>query len=105
MRPRKLLLSLMIAAAAALPGGFASAAPTPVATLATPAPTVDPVDEATARLAAKEVDELAKAIIVRGVPGLAVAVVRGDTTLLARGYGQTGGPRGERIDERTVFAR
>ena len=103
MRPRKLLPSLMIAVAAALPCDVASAAPTPAPTLGTPAPTVDPVDEATARLATKEVDELAQAIVVRGVPGLAVAVVRGDATLLARGYGQTGGPRGERIDERTAF--
>jgi beta-lactamase class C len=103
MRPRKLLLSLLMATAAySVVASVASQAPN-AAPLSTPAPLQVPVDEATAARAVSEVDALAKAIIERGVPGLAVAVVHGDRTRLARGYGRTGGAGGERIDEHTVF--
>lgn len=102
MRPRKLLLSLLIATAA-LPALATTPAPTAAATLSTPAPTTLPVDEATVAQATAEIDALAQAIIGRGVPGVAVAVVHSPQTRLARGYGRTGGTRGERINERTVF--
>lgn len=102
MRPRKLLLSLLIATVA-LPALATTPAPPAGAALSTPAPTTMPVDEALVAKATSEVDALAQAIIGRGVPGVAVAVVQGDQTRLARGYGRTGGVRGERIDERTVF--
>ncbi|MGL6291453.1 MAG: serine hydrolase domain-containing protein [Silanimonas sp.] len=103
MRPRKLLLSLLIATAA-LPVATTAATPAPSTTaLSTPAPSRLPVDDATAARATEDVDALANAIIGRGVPGLAVAVVHGDRTRLARGYGRTGGGGGERIDENTVF--
>ncbi|GAB3728857.1 serine hydrolase domain-containing protein [Silanimonas algicola] len=101
MRPRKLLLSLLIATAT-LPTHATNPAPT-AATLSTPAPSTIPVDQATVAKATAEIDALAEAIIGRGVPGVAVAVVHGNQTRLARGYGRTGGANGERIDERTVF--
>lgn len=101
MRPRKLLLSLLIASAT-LPTFATTAAPAP-ATLSTPAPSTLTVDEATVASATAEIDAMAQAIIGRGVPGVAVAVVHGDRTRLAKGYGRTGGAQGERIDERTVF--
>jgi len=101
MRPRKLLLSFLIATVA-LPA-FATTPTPPPAPLSTPAPSTIPVDEATVARATSEVDALAQAIIGRGVPGVAVAVVHGDRTRLAKGYGRTGGAQGERIDDRTVF--
>jgi beta-lactamase class C len=102
MRPRKLLLSLLIATAT-LPALATPPAPQAAASLSTPAPSTIPVDEATVAKATADIDALAQAIIGRGVPGVAVAVVHGDRTRLARGYGRTGGANGERIDDRTVF--
>jgi beta-lactamase class C len=102
MRPRKLLLSLLIATAT-LPALATPPAPPAAASLSTPAPSKIPVDEATAAKATADIDALAQAIIGRGVPGVAVAVVHGDRTRLAKGYGRTGGANGERIDDRTVF--
>ena len=100
MRARKLLLSLLIATST-LPA--LAAAPSAPTRLSTPAPSAVPADEATVAKATAEIDALAQAIIGRGVPGVAVAIVHGDRTRLARGYGRTGGGDGERIDERTVF--
>jgi beta-lactamase class C len=103
MRPRKLLLSLLIATAALPALATTTSPPAAAARLSTPAPSVIPADEATVAKATAEIDALAQAIIGRGVPGVAVAVVHGDRTRLAKGYGRTGGAQGERIDDRTVF--
>ena len=102
MRPRKLLLSLLIATAT-LPALATPPAPQAAASLSTPAPLTIPVDEATVAKATADIDALAQAIVRRGVPGVAVAVVHGDRARLAKGYGRTGGANGERIDDRTVF--
>jgi beta-lactamase class C len=107
MRSRKLPLSLPLAAllAAAVSAAPPSPLPTPVANAAsTPAPLQRlPVDAARVEQAAAEIDALSRGILARGVPGLAVAVVHGDRSVLARGYGVTGGRAGERIDENTAF--
>lgn len=39
-----------------------------------------------------------------GIPGLALAIVRGDSVLLARGYGVRGVEGGEPVDNATLFA-
>jgi len=108
MRLSKLLAALigaLLASGSALADAPATLpAPAAGAPLATPAPpqrlavSARHVDAASA-----EIDALARAIIGRGVPGLAIAVVHGDRVVLARGYGRTGGRDGERIDADTVF--
>ena len=105
MRPCKLLPSLIVAALMASAALAETATPPPTSTAyATPAPPLTrPVDAGTVDAAAEGIDQLAKGIVARGVPGLAVAIVHADRTVLARGYGVTGGRRGERIDAHTVF--
>lgn len=106
MRSRKLQTPLLMAALFAAFAAPAFCSPTAVAParLATPAPAPSQtlsdkrVDEVSA-----EIDTLARGIIGRGVPGLAITIVHGDRTVLAKGYGYTGGRPGERINERTVF--
>jgi len=105
MRSCKLLLPLIVAATFAV--GFAAAAPpalpAPEATPVPQRPAVVPVATARIDAAAKEIDGLARGIVARGVPGLAVAIVQADRIVLQRGYGQTGARGGERVDENTVF--
>ena len=62
-----------------------------------------PVAKTQVDQAAAGIDVLAHGILARGVPGLAISIVHGQRTVLQRGYGITGGPKGERIDEHTVF--
>lgn len=111
MRSRKLPLPLVAAlliaaapAAPAAPNPAQAGATAPTATLSTPAPPPRiAVPEAEVDAAAAQIDALARGILARGVPGLAVAVVHGERSVLERGYGRTGGPRDERIDADTVF--
>ena len=111
MRSRKLLLALPSALlAAATFAQPASPLATPAATAATPTPLATPapqqrmpVDVRVVEQAAEDIDQLAKGILGRGVPGLSVAIVHGDRVVLQRGYGVTGGRPGERVDEDTVF--
>jgi len=93
MRSRK-FLSLVFSVAASL-AALVHANPAPADRLPVPAARVD--------AAAAEIDRLARGIVASGVPGLAVAIVHGNRVVLARGYGRTGGPGGERIDADTVF--
>lgn len=100
MRCRKLFTLLIFLAACG------AAPPTTAQAPATPAPPMadrQPVQASVVEAAAKEVDALAEGILARGVPGLAVAVVHGPRTVLAKGYGRTGGRQGERIDADTAF--
>ena len=116
MRLRKLSAALCSALLIGV-GGFAAASSAPSTATANrpasapmqaapaasaPAPR-EPVDAARVDAATAEIDALASAIIARGVPGLAVAVVHGERVVLARGYGRTGGREGERVDADTVF--
>lgn len=109
MRSRKLLLSLPLAAllAAAVYAAPPSRPPTTAAAstpLLAPAPAQRlPVAAARVEQAAAEIDTLSRGILARGVPGLAVAIVHGERSVLQRGYGRTGGREGERVDENTAF--
>ncbi len=105
MRPSKLVSALLLAT---LITAAAASAQDSAPTLSTPAPKPStlnqaPVPAARVNAAAAEVDALAKSIIATGVPGMSVAVIQGDRTVLAKGYGRTGGRSGERIDADTVF--
>lgn len=110
MRSRKLPLSLLLAALLAATASAAAPVVPATATsaaLATPAPVTPPqrlpINARRVDSAAAEVDTLARGILARGVPGLAIAIVHGERTVLERGYGLTGGRAGERIDEHTAF--
>lgn len=51
-----------------------------------------------------ELDRYIADVVVAGrIPGLAIAIVRNDSTLVAKGYGVRGLGRPERVDEHTVF--
>jgi len=101
--PTPLLLAAFLAATACVAASGALAA-VMAAVPATPAPPQRlPFAPKTVDQAASEIDALARGILARGVPGLAVAIVQGERTVLARGYGTTGATPVERIDEHTVF--
>lgn len=105
MRSRKLLPSLIVATYLASAAVAAQAVFTPAPAAAVP-PVAAPrlaVEARSVDEAAAKVDTLARAIVARGVPGVAVVVVHGQRNVLQRGYGVTGGHAGERIDQNTVF--
>lgn len=95
------ILTILAVALAALPVAWAQSAPAGPGTLATPRP--EPVPSARVDAAAGEIDGLSRRLVAKGVPGLAVTVVHGERVVLERGYGRTGGPRGELVDTGTVF--
>lgn len=67
------------------------------------APQRSPVAVAQVDAAAAEVDAMARAMIAKGMPGMAMTVVHGDRVVFARGYGVTRVGQRERIDEHTAF--
>jgi CubicO group peptidase (beta-lactamase class C family) len=63
-----------------------------------------PLARASPRDVERTVDAAAAAALERGIPGLTVAVLRGDEVLLARGYGVADRERGVGASAATVYA-
>jgi beta-lactamase class C len=97
------LLAVLIALAVLPTPLIAQTRPTTAASTAVATPRPQPIPEARVDAAAAEADALAKAMVAKGMPGLAMTVVHGKRVVLERGYGRTGGPRGESVDTHTVF--
>lgn len=69
-----------------------------------PDPGPGPVPEQNIDFAVAQLDRLTAELMVRtGVPGVAVAVVRGERTIYAKGFGVRELHRAERVDADTVF--